>query len=149
MTNIFVDMDNVLANFSYRDDSVLLYREKGFFKTLPPIVDNINGVKRLLRMRAVRVYIITAIPNRRAKRDKLVWLKEFMPFIKRSHVIFCKEGGNKSKYVGAKRGILLDDYCINIQQWLQKENNYASLITNNYGINEFITYELGSLLHSF
>lgn len=135
---IYCDMDGVVADFNAEPNAVARFREeKGFFKNLKPIEINVLAVYELSKR--YDVCILTASPNPRADRDKIKWLKKYMPFIKKSNIIICRNGERKVDFMKNETcGILLDDYGKNLQEWGDKKGNVGYQISKNQTIADLI-----------
>lgn len=119
--NVYCDMDGVLADFSAEENAVERFAtEKGFFKKLH--VMNEWGFTQLLADENINVFILSASPNKQADKDKRAWLKYYYPKLKRSQIIFCRNGQNKADFMKTKKGVLLDDYGKNCEQWRARGN---------------------------
>ena len=108
--NIYCDMDGVLADFNAEPDGVSRFRtEKGFFKRLKPLKQNVKALRKLIADGNHNVYILSASPNAAADGDK----------------IKCN-GEKKVNHMVTADGILFDDYGKNIREWTDgKVNNYG------------------------
>lgn len=122
--NLYIDMDGVLADFNAEPDGVNRFRtEKGFFRRLKPLQENIKALKRLLADGKHNVYILSASPNEEADRDKLAWIWKHRILIGDGKVILCRNGEKKVDYMATADGILFDDYGRNIREWVDGKPN--------------------------
>lgn len=134
---IYCDMDGVVADFNNEPNAVERFRvEKGFFFKLKPIEVNVKAVKELARYN--EVYILTASPNPRADKDKIKWLKKYMPFIAKENIIICRNGERKVDFMKSDLGILLDDYGKNLQEWGRKRGNIGYKISESQTIADLV-----------
>ena len=134
---IYCDMDGVVADFNAEPNAVARFRvEKGFFFKLKPIEINVKAVKELARYN--EVYILTASPNPRADKDKIKWLKKYMPFIAKENIIICRLGERKVDFMKSDLGILLDDYGKNLQEWGYKRGNIGYKISESQTIADLV-----------
>jgi 5'(3')-deoxyribonucleotidase len=130
-------MDGVVADFNNEPNAVARFKvEKGFFFKLKPIEINVRAVKELAKDN--EIYILTASPNPRADKDKIKWLKKYMPFIAKANIIICRNGERKVDFMKSDLGILLDDYGVNIQEWTFKRGNIGFKISETQTIADLV-----------
>lgn len=139
LVNIYCDMDGVLADFGAERNAVERFAvEKGFFQILKPMERNVKALKKLVKANGVRVFILSASPNEQADQDKKVWLEKYLPEIAKENIIIMRNGMKKVDYMKTEKGILLDDYGVNIQEWLEKRENRALKIKGDGDIEKVV-----------
>ena len=132
--NIYIDLDDVLAEFSKEYNALNRFRsERGFFFNLKPHLKNLEAVKSLIEA-GCNVYIISASPNQRCDADKIAWVHAYLPEIGDDHIIITRIGECKADHMLTEDGILLDDYGKNCREWFEK-GHIAYKITPEYDIN--------------
>lgn len=117
--NIYIDMDDVLADFNGEINAVKRFEnEINFFYNLKPILDNVVYVNSLVK-KGYNINILSASPNNRADNDKLNWLKKYLPCI--NNIIIMRNGENKADFVKTKGiNILFDDYGKNCNDFINR-----------------------------
>ena len=118
---VFCDMDGVIADFNSEPNCVERFdKEKGFFRALKPIKDNLIAIKLLISYGA-DVNILTASPNEQADKDKMEWLQYYLPELSKEKIIMCRNTDVKAHMVGDLEGaLLIDDYTQNLIDWQQE-----------------------------
>lgn len=121
MRKIFLDMDGTLARFNVPNAINRFDKELNFFVNLKAYKD-IEIINELAKNN--NLYIISASSNERTDKDKMIWLKKYLPNINQANITFCRIGENKAKIIENKYQIkidkdcfLLDDYTKNLQEW--------------------------------
>lgn len=128
---IYCDMDGVLADFNAMPNAVKRFAvERGFFKKLEPIIQNTKGLEKIYKM-GYNIKILTTSPNKRADKDKMKWLKKYIPYINKKKVIFARPDVPKINYIKNENdAILIDDYGKNIKEWIAGGGLLAIKITD-------------------
>lgn len=120
-TNVYVDMDGVIADFNNEPRALERFTtEKGFFKKLH--VMNDWAFNQLILNDDINLFVLSASPNKQADKDKRAFLKYYFPKLKNKQIIFCRLGKNKADYMKTKHGVLLDDYGKNCELWRERGN---------------------------
>lgn len=134
--NIYVDMDNTLANFDIPNAVKRFSIEKGFFYKLKPIKNRLKIIKDLMINN--NVYILSASPNIQADNDKIKWLKKYLPQIKNDNIIMCRLGQNKADFVKTKtNNLLIDDYNKNCFDFVNR--GYSAIcVSKNEDLKSYI-----------
>lgn len=124
--NYYVDMDGVLANFDRERNAVERFRvEKGFFYKLKPFKNNVKSLRKQIKENKNQIFILTASPNEQADGDKIKWLEKYVPEMKKENIICIRNGQRKVDYMKTNKGVLFDDYHLNLEQWLENKENHS------------------------
>ncbi len=123
MKKVFLDLDGTLVRFNVERALERFDNEKGFFANLLAF-DNIEIVNKLATKG--NLFIISASPNEQADKDKMEWIKKYLPNICLDNITICRIGENKAKIIQEKYAVtfdascfLLDDYTKNLWEWEQ------------------------------
>lgn len=121
-TNVFVDMDGVLAVYSKRTTELM--HNKGFFYNRPPITHMLKVVKKLTTNKNYDMFILSSvIDSPYCVPEKEKWLDKYLPEIKKENRIFVPYGTVKADFVRdrvshkGKVNVLIDDYTDNLVDW--------------------------------
>jgi 5'(3')-deoxyribonucleotidase len=117
-------MDGTIAKFNSKRNALARFdNEVGFFSSLKPFA-HLDSINSMIQNNEVEVYVISASPNEQADKDKMTWLKKYLPTLKESNVCFCRLGQNKAQEIKKQLNItidsncyLLDDYTKNLIEW--------------------------------
>ena len=135
----YCDMDGVLADFNREENAIGRFdKEKYFFLRLKPIEENCKVINDLIRQ-GESVRIISVSPNKKADFSKIMWLKIYFPFLKKSNIILLRPNQNKCDCMKTKQGILFDDYGRNCTLWETKKNNKSFKISREKNIKYYLT----------
>lgn len=131
---LFIDMDGVLAKFSYVEIDAL-YQE-GYFRNLEPQNNVIEAVKSIIQNRDdIDVYTLSAYldDSSYALSEKNAWLDEHLPMLSADKRIFVPYGQNKADYVPggiSASDYLLDDFTANLNTWEQSGGQGIKLLND-------------------
>lgn len=116
--NYYCDMDGVLADFNGEPNALDRFQtEKGFFKNLKPIKNNVKALRDLIAD-GNNVYILSISPNEQADNDKVEWLKKWIPEMPDGNMIILRTGQKKQMYVRTPYdNVLFDDYGKNCREF--------------------------------
>lgn len=131
-TNVFVDMDGVLAVWD--DSKSHMMYDEGFFLTMNAHQGNLSLVKHLLDDTQLEVFILSTLllESDYIEAEKREWLDKYLPEIPDSNRIFVPEGMMKSDYINSiseefakQTNVLIDDYTVNLISW--KDSGYIGI----------------------
>lgn len=134
---LFIDMDGVLAKFTYVTHEDKLF-QKNYFKNLVPQAPFLLALKNFINHNPnVECYILSAYlsDSQYALKEKQEWCNKWIPEINAEHRIFMPCGKNKADYIPYKineKDFLIDDYSKNLINW---DNNNGIGIKLLNGIN--------------
>lgn len=121
---LFVDLDGTVAEWKTVKEFEELYTQ-GYFSTLQPYQAVIDAIEMIANpSNNVEVFTLSAVisDSPYAIPEKMDWIDRHMPFIGRTHRIFTVYGESKANAIpGGIRSsdVLLDDYTMNLNQWVQ------------------------------
>ncbi len=93
-----------------------------FYRDLKPIEGAIDFITELIKKYGDRVEILSAVPKKErgldnASQDKIDWVKEWIPEEIKINLVLREQ---KEKFCNGKTDVLVDDYDININEWIEK-----------------------------
>lgn len=147
MTQLFVDMDGVLADFdagyeqrfgirsSKEADNVdwkLVRDTPNFYRDLPPM----PGFDRFwMRLKVFNPIIITGVPRSipEAAPNKLAWVRKHIGALQ---PVICCASKDKSLYMHNPGDILIDDWEKYRQVWIDRGGRWITHVSNEQSIAE-------------
>lgn len=143
--NIFMDMDGVLASYQVLKslDGKLDFVNGERFLHLPPVQPIIDKVK-ILYEKGHNIYILSAIPNCFAYKEKNIWLDKHTPFIDRKDRFFVNSGRHKAEMLRdlahylklRKRDITMvedtHETLLNIRNYGMRDMHLSEFLTFNF-----------------
>ena len=115
-TSYYFDMDGVMANFHEHKDGWKYAGSYNFIRNLKPFMDTVNLINDMIA-NGKSVYISSLCRNETAKQAKIDWLAEYIPNLRKDHIIILVGNGKKVENRKTKGGVLIDDKEANIKQW--------------------------------
>lgn len=121
-----VDMDGTIVVWRGASSEEDLF-QKGFFLNVGAYPSVLSAVKEIIKTRKdIEVYIVSAVLNdsKYAIDEKNQWLDMYLPEVNKAHRIFTLPHETKaeavSKFADFKHDIiaLLDDYTLNLKEWV-------------------------------
>lgn len=141
---LFVDMDGCIAEWKAAAEFEDLF-EKGYFLKLRPQRHVLDAVRRIAaENNNIEVYILSAVLNdsKYAFSEKQAWLDCFLPGVDRAHRILCSTKDEKAmvamETIGTfgKNCFLLDDYSVNLHQWVEAGGTGIKVMNGINGTNK-------------
>ena len=87
---VFFDMDGVLAEYRIIKEEV--FDIPGFYTNLRPLKESLKFMKRVFKIKNVEACILSCCRTIQHKKDKLIWLKKYAPYLKPENIhIICYE----------------------------------------------------------
>lgn len=122
---LYYDLDNTGVRFcKNKEDEKVVVKEKmhleGYYRNLPVIDNFVEALKKLYDDNEHEVFILSScIDTPYCKKEKLEFLAENLPFIKKENLILINTGENKVSFIKTplNRSLLIDDFRLNLQQW--------------------------------
>lgn len=126
MKKIFLDMDGTLAVFpkKHGESGTKRYKEKNFFNNLKAY-SNVALVNELIKENPQKFFILSTSPHAVADNDKIEWLNQYLPSLRKENILFNRPTISKADFVKNKFGeinkdyVLFDDYSLNLILWEQ------------------------------
>lgn len=147
MYRFVFDLDGTLANFDASGGFEKMHNQ-GFFQSLVPYPNGLELVQALYETGS-EIFVLTAcIATPYCKPEKMAWIEQHLPFVKKENIILIEVGGNKAaEFIRATESLieendfLFDDYGKNLKDWYEaggtpikcgktykKEREYKQLI---------------------
>ena len=120
----FFDMDGTLARFYDAEDCLEQMHQEGYYKNLGVHAKMRESMGQMIDIFGIEnVFIISAcIDTPYCKKEKLIWLKENIPFdLPSKNIILVPCGVPKTDFIpgGVKEtDFLIDDYNKNLSDWV-------------------------------
>ena len=83
---VYSDMDGVLVEYCAGQKELILNNEKDFYLNQRPIFSVINKMKQLSEIENIEIGIMSQCYFQEQKRDKILWLEKYCPFIKKQNI---------------------------------------------------------------
>ncbi len=112
---VFFDMDGTIAAWQ-SGKSLRELCSPGYFATLPPVKPMLQ-LAHVLHDQGHPVYILSAVLNEQATRDKHTWLDQYCNWVPYENRFFVPYGTSKVtvlKEVARQGDMMLDDYSANL-----------------------------------
>lgn len=90
--DIYVDMDGVIAEYDIGNFD---------YNTIRPLQSNIKRIKELMND-GIHVKILTVCKNNAVVKEKIQWIKKYLPFFDLNHVIFISKEDEKYSRLSSK-----------------------------------------------
>lgn len=108
---VYSDMDGVLVEYGAGEKDLILKNEKGFYYNKRPIYSTINKFKQMSEMENVEIGIMSNCYYQEQKKDKIMWLENYCPFIKKENIniiVLTEESYTKETKDAIKIGKILN-----------------------------------------
>lgn len=115
-TSYYFDMDGVLANFHEHKNGWRFAGKYDFIRNLNPFIEAVDLVNQMIKD-GKSVYISSLAMNETAKQAKIDWLAQYIPGLKKNHIIILVGNAKKNEHMKTKKGVLVDDKMSNIRAW--------------------------------
>lgn len=123
MKKIFLDLDGTLARFNVPNALERYDKEEGFFAKLLAY-KGIEVINELAK--TDQLFVISASPNEQADKDKIIWLKKYLPNLNNNNITFCRLGQNKAQIVQKKYNLIIDNKCYLLDDYTKNLNEWES-----------------------
>jgi len=136
---LFIDMDDTVVDFGSNIPNIKeLMVQEHYFERLQPL-PFLHEVNKLASMCPENIYILSAcLDTPYCKREKILWLKKYLPAVDKNNVIFTDNIHTKPKYLAKfhniiinQYDILIDDFTKNVVAW-QEAGGTAIKFKNSF-----------------
>lgn len=123
--HLYYDLDNTGVQFCKdKEDEKIIIKDKmhleGYYRNLPTIDMFVEALKKLHDEGIHELYILSScIDTPYCRKEKLEFIEEHLPFIKKENIILIDSGENKISFIKTplNRSLLIDDFKLNLQKW--------------------------------
>lgn len=125
--HLFVDMDGTLAKFTPIEEleGIQSLYEKGYFSSLDPLTNIVDGIKQLQANHSeeVEITILSSYleDSKYALDEKKEWLDKYLPGVTDRLFVPCGTPKHEALKECEVKGVpvLLDDYSKNLHEWIR------------------------------
>lgn len=113
---LYVDMDGTIARFHDEPGYLERMSEKDFFFKLKAFDYAVEGIKRLINSRTIKIKVLSTTQGETCSIDKTRWLGLHIPELTEGNIILVPAGQDKTDFIADKgNAVLLDDYNKNLE----------------------------------
>ena len=117
---LFVDMDGTVVEYNIFQDGTVTTESKGLFVDNRPVMPIINKLEEINKIENIDIYILTLSRSKIIEKEKEIWLKKHMPFVKEeNYIILIRENGD---YNSENRNY------VKVNKMKEKEDKYDYLV---------------------
>ena len=135
---LFVDMDGTVVEYNIFQDGTVTTESKGLFVDNRPVMPIINKLEEINKIENIDIYILTLSRSKIIEKEKKIWLKKHMPFVKEeNYIILIRENGD---YNSENRNY------VKVNKMKEKEDkyDYLMLLDDDHNILRTTKREMGN-----